>query len=721
MPGADNTANDASSLDFLATTPPFQAGTWRVEPARLLLRQAGSEHRLEPRVMALLVVLARSAGGVVTRKDLLDLVWADAVVGGDALTGAVSKLRRALDPPIKEAAEEAAGVSAIDTIPKLGYRLQLPVTWQAGAEASVNTPVPEHSPGGQPRRRLHTATILAAAVLVGLVGLGAWFFGSRPATGAPSRSAPPEIRPVTSFPGIEVQPAVAPGGADRIAFAWQGAGQDNWDVYVIVRGTSTPMRLTDDPGIDREPAWSPDGRHLAYLHFDDEGLCSIYRVSALGGPPRRVAACGGRAESLSWAPDGKRLLYAVRPGAGEPFRIVSLSLSEGTRLELTSPPPGSLGDLRARYSPDGKTLAFIRSPIHGVEDIFLHPPGQPEPERLTADNLKIHGMDWARDGRTLVFSSNRAGLFSLWRIARSGGEPTWIGITGGDVDAPSIGAAGFIAYEQWRDETNIYRLDPRTGDKAEVVRSTHWDFDPAVSPGSQRLAFVSDRSGSSEIWVSDAGRLRKMTDFGGPYVTAPSWDPTGRRIAFEARVNGNGDVYLLDGNELEPRRVTLAAARDAVPSWSRNGERLYFASRRSGSWQIHTISPDGGDPRQLTTAGGFLAQETGDGQWVLFSKHDQPGLFRMPVGGGAERQVIADLNPVDRGQWVATHEAIYVVRHSPDGPTVLVGYDLDGSNRRDVGSLDRVAFNSRLAAGEDGQILFSRVDRWESDIHLASL
>lgn len=720
MPSASPLPEIDPILRFLAGTPELEVGAWRVVPRSLRLARDDEEERLEPRVMALLVVLARNAGTAVTRNELLDTVWSDVIVGDDALNSAVSKLRRALNGG-------SASETYIETIPKVGYRLVASVDWKAGGQPDATESDELRRAEGVPsrvdrRKRWPRLLVAAGAVAVAVTAGAVWVVSSNVAPPAPDPSSS-GARPVTTFPGLEVDPALAPGGtADRVAFAWRGESGENWDIYVVVPGAGDPLRLTEHPGSDHHPAWSPDGRHLAFLRYDG-GECSIHRVGALGGDERRIADCGGHAESLTWASDGDRLVYALRPAPDEPFRIVALRLDDLERRELTTPPDGSVGDLKAALSPDGSTLAFIRSPILGVEDIHLMD-ADGGGRRLTADNLKIHGFDWTPDGRHLVFSSNRGGLFSLWRIPVGGGDPAWLGVSGGDLNAPSVGEGGRIAYEQWKDETNIYHIDLEGREARPVVTSTRWDWHPAVSPDGERLAFVSDRSGSAEVWVTgiDRGTPRQRTEFGGPYVTAPRWDPSGERLAFEARADGNADIYVLASEDLQPRRLTAAAARDTVPTWSRDGEWVYFASDRSGSWQIWKVLAAGGEPVRITRNGGFLAQETTDGRWLLYSKHGAPGIHRMPVEGGPVERLIDDLDPIDRHQWTVTGTAIYSLYRPVFDRPVLVRYDLSGDDRREIGPVGELSYNSGLEVGPDDEFAFvTRVDRWESDILLVDL
>ena len=107
-------------MDALSTTASFYVGEWLVDPSSNTIVQGGESKHIEPKAMQVLSLLAASAGQVVTRVELEDVVWANMIVGPDALTNTVIKLRRALG-------DEAKNSRFIETIPKTGYRLIAPV------------------------------------------------------------------------------------------------------------------------------------------------------------------------------------------------------------------------------------------------------------------------------------------------------------------------------------------------------------------------------------------------------------------------------------------------------------------------------------------------------------------------------------------------------------------------------------------------------------------
>src|SRR4030095_4427479 len=144
------------------------------------------------------------------------------------------------------------------------------------AQESRRDGVPQataHLPPGSWRRWI---TVLAGAIV--LAGGATYVLGP----GAPAM----RVVPATTFSGIERDPALSPD-AKQLAFSWNGEKEDNFDIYVKLVDTGTPLRLTTHAARDYGPAWSPDGRFVAFCRDGPDG--GVFIVPALGGAERRVA------------------------------------------------------------------------------------------------------------------------------------------------------------------------------------------------------------------------------------------------------------------------------------------------------------------------------------------------------------------------------------------------------------------------------------------------
>jgi Tol biopolymer transport system component len=155
-------------------------------------------------------------------------------------------------------------------------------------------------------------------------------------------------------------------------------------------------------------------------------------IPALGGAERKLGDVApytlGRGCGLSWSSDGKYLALVDINAPREPYSLFLVSVETGDKRKLTSPPTQYFGDLRHRFSPDGKTLAFVRcSALYSNEicGLAVTSDGTPlgETRRLTYDGRGIEGLDWTADGRRIVYSSGHFSSTNLLLIPASGGAP----------------------------------------------------------------------------------------------------------------------------------------------------------------------------------------------------------------------------------------------------------------------------------------------------------
>jgi Tol biopolymer transport system component len=513
--------------------------------------------------------------------------------------------------------------------------------------------------------------LAGAAVLVVAVGFGLWFL-------RPASHAVPRTVPLTSYPGRQVTPALSPDGK-QVAFAWDGEQGGNFDIYVKLVDAGTPLRLTSNPANELAPAWSPDGRYIAFCQ-EFSNHVEIWMIPALGGAERKLgesAVCGG----LSWSPDGKFLALVDKNAHGEPYSIFLLSVETGDKRRLTSSPAEYIGDVGPRFSPDGKTLAFLRSSSTLSADIYVlpvTPDGRSlgDPRRLTHDDRSIFAGDWTADGRRIVYSSDQPVSINLWTIPASGGTPERLTVGGENASDLSVSRVGSrLVYQRDVVDLNIWRIPgPSSYDRKSVpsrlIASTQVDEEPQFSPDGKRIAFTSSRSGSYEVWICDReGRNPvQLTSSNGPQLGSPRWSPDSRWIAFDSPKEGNSDIYVISADGGQQRRLTSGPSNNVRPSWSRDGRWIYFGSNRSGVSQIWKEPAAGGAAVQVTRSGGEEAFESADGKFVYLAKLGVTGIWRVPVEGAEESQV---LDGAKENLWMLSDEGIcFFDLKNPTGPAL---------------------------------------------------
>jgi len=674
--------------------PPFVLGEWCVEPSLnqlTRLARGSASQRITPKAMEVLLVLVSRGGELVTREELLASVWSDVHVQEEVLTRAVADLRKALDDDRKDP-------RYIETIPKRGYRVIAAVT-------------PADRSSSRWRFPLWAGGVLAAAAVASVLALGSHDADLEEALAL-------EGRPLTTLPGREIQPALSPDGA-RVAFVWQGASGDNWDLYVKTLSEETLTRLTEDPDVDLAPSWSPDGKRIAFARYPAMGDCRILEVDALGGTERELGSCGkSQNPDLVWSPDGRYLAFSDRESDAESFGIYLFAPATGEKRKLVSPGGQHWGDKDPAFSPDGRWVAFTRSVSMNTQDVYRIEVDGGEPQRVTFDGREVRGVAFTLDGGNLVVSSARSGTLGLWRFPLGEGPPARLVFAGGTPRAPEIGSRGELLFEErWRD-SDIEALALGVTDAAPepLLVSTHEDREPALSLDASRIAFVSSRSGSPEIWASDVsgGSARRLTSFGGPQVGAPSWSPDGRLIVFDARPEGHADLFSISTDGGTPEPIAPSPANEVAPVFSPDGSEVLFGSDRSGTWQIWSSERE----TPLTSDGGYAGRFFGDGTTLYFTKFDSPGLHRLDLESGAEAKVAGTETLADSVAWTLDASTLWFLG-AESGEIQLYQMDLPSGALSNLRTLDADPGGGLELDPTRKRLLFSRVVRSESDLVLA--
>jgi Tol biopolymer transport system component len=578
-------------------------------------------------------------------------------------------------------------------------------------------------------RRRPWSWIWAGAALVLSLCVLFWRAHSSISDTAQSDKANLELRPIplTSYLGMETSPALSPDGT-QVAFSWEGERRDNRDIYVKLFDMANPVRLTTDPGSDDEPAWAPDGRRIAFIRTEKSPRprATIRIAQVFGGPEQEVTELAPeecyKHGTLSWSPDGEWLAFADKAKEDDPFSLYIVSTETGEKRKITSVGTGFYGDAVPAFSPDGKSLAFVRLRNYSIGDVYVMPVAARQPRQLTHDGAAFFGLSWTADGKELVFSSDRTGDARLWRIAASGGTPRpLLGIGGPDFAGGVSISRHRLVFAREISDQNIWKVAVRGSNMAapptQLIASTRDDMNPQPSPDGKRIAFCSNRSGSMEIWVSGSDGLNaiQVTSIGHGENEWPTWSPNGEFIAFNSNISGTYDIYVVNSRGGKPRALTTSASLDCAPSWSRNGKWIYYQSNRSGTFQIWKIPAQGGTPIQVTKRGGARPEVSGDGKFIYYAQPD--GIWRVPADGGEETLVVLDGIPEsDYGHWAEANGGLYFLARNNSRATLKF---LNFETRRisAIMPVEKPWDVSALAVSPDGHsIYFDQIDESGSDL-----
>jgi len=705
---------------------PFSIRQWLIEPQLNKVSGPTGSFSIEPRTMKVLVLLAQETPGVVTREQIMDVVWEGSIVTEHSLTIAISDLRKIFGDDPKSPA-------VIETIRGVGYRLIAPVVEGSAVAPSrvdiAQTPtlsVPHQGDGialasTPPGSRIPREAVWGIALLALLVIAAGFFFW-------PSQDhlAIQKIQPLTTMAGVELSPVFSPDSR-RVAFVAFPDTGGIADIFIKQMGANTPVRFTDERGAELLPTWSPDGQFIIYQAYGQTG-CALYKKPSFGGSSMKLREISCQLSGMSWSPAGNAFVLSMYDGDLGANRLYEMSLEDYELLPITTPTAPINGDLSPRFSPDGQNLAFLRN-IDGVtQDLYLinWQEIEVEPLRLTHDEVQITGFDWAADGEAMVFASRREEQNGIWYMElKKPNQPTLIrAISVEDPGSVALAPSGKqLIYTDWTFDVNIWRksLSNETSVLQPALVSTRTDFHPHISSRG-KVAFISSRTGTNEVWVSDldGNNVFQVTSLSSKSTRHPVWSPDGTMIAFDSHSNGHTDIFVVDAEGGMPRQITTEKSRDVRPTWSRDGQQVYFSSNRTGAWQLWKYSLIDETVTQVTEGGGTVGWETQAGDKILYIKYDSTGVWEKSFEDGSERLLLnADPSFIS----LAGNHVYYIAPMNSVSSYSIMRYDLNNQDTEKVAVIPNKPYNffSRwgFAISPDEQWLYvSQIDKSESDLML---
>jgi len=588
-------------------------------------------------------------------------------------------------------------------------------------------------------RRSLAPWLTAAVAALALLAAG-WFYREK-AQG--NKSGPVTFLRLTDFAGLEESPAFSPDGRS-VVFVSDSSGSRQ--IYIRLLAGGPPLQITHDAGAHLEPRWSQDSASVIYYTPPPEGDAqgTLWEVSALGGPPRRLES------SLSGADvsrDGKRLTF-FRLGNRQ-MQLVACD-RDGSNARVVTQAPVSFSYRKPRWSPDDRSIAFLHSRENWADDVYVVRADGGDAKQISDDNTLMSGLAWLSDG-SILYSSARGSTvlylptMHLWRISASGGPTQQVTFGEAGDESPDVDRDGRIVVSRRHMQFDIWKF-PTGGDPAEnvrrAVRITHQTGQvqtPTLSPDDQKMAYLSDNGGHGNLWVMNlrTGETRQITFEKSPskIMGAPIWSPDGSYITFatnQPELMGRGVGYWLvrpDGSGLRS-----LVPEGAWVAWSGDSKWIYYADsspvRPTGSFRLLKTPVDGGPPvvvRSDNARGPALAPD-GSALYYVVPLENLNGLLdyelRVARPENAESVLLARISGARVPIWQGLHPVI-----SRDGRSLAM--PLDGDVGTDLWTIPtaggklqpitilaprRTFIARRISWSADGKWIFAAVGEGDADI-----
>ncbi|MGE5814134.1 MAG: hypothetical protein ACM36C_06580, partial [Acidobacteriota bacterium] len=498
------------------------------------------------------------------------------------------------------------------------------------------------------------AAVLAATALV------------LPWTAAPSD---PQVRfdkfvPFATDAGYQGSPAWSPDGK---AIAYEAEVDGVVQIFTRTLGAAMRTKVTNSPFDCYNPTWSSDG--YIYYHSLARDTDALWRISPVGAAPEMLIAGASRS---TISPDGKTVFF-TRPGStADGNEIWYASPPDAEPRRFTRGPFSERGGTSAtlKFSPDGsKLLVWLgwtqRSPAAFWE--VPMPDGEPRQvlPGLTGPGTIPVKFAWLPDDQHIIVTRSDGPTPGnhLWLADTRENQLVPVTATPGNESSPSVSPDGArVAFTWEATDFDLFEVPLDGAPIRPFLSSTRNEFDPAASPASTQFAYVTDRSGGLQIWLQNVeGYLQQPlvteADFGGlasMAVGSLAFSPDGTKLAFQ-RASSATESDLAGGS-----RVWITSTTGGKPL-------PISRSERSQPFEdAPTWSPDG--------------------EWVAYinAVPGQVQLLKQQVGSRAAPVVLVKSGIpifVARPQW--SPDGAWILCETVDGLSLVAP---DGMRSRVIGS-----------------------------------
>ena len=550
------------------------------------------------------------------------------------------------------------------------------------------TPVPRE---GILQRRVPLSGVLAVgALLTAVAATWFWLATGEPSADLLSRS---KLTRLTTGVGLTTTPALSFDG-NLVAYACDRGDEDNLDIWMQQVSGGPAVRLTEDPAADHRPAFSPDGKTIAF-QSDREGG-GVYVIPTLGGRPRLVVRGGQRPR---FSRDGRSITYYAGPPSSLKGTTVHVVSSDGGE------PRALVSDFEVSampiWAPDSRHVLFWGNRPGEPPDIWRvqteggSPVATGAAASLRDEGLNLISLDgWAASGDYVVFSGIVEDSVNLWRLPVSSGS-SW-GISrrperltlGVDEREASVGPDGRIVFTTSVRRINLWRLPLsvndglRPGTMERLTDGATADFSPDVTLDGARVSFRSGRSGNIDAWIQDV-RTRRQTPLttNAAAESAPRLNHDGSQVVFSTVENGQRPMYTVNADTGLARKICDHCG--PPHGWTADGGRIVYQHVERKKSAIHLLDLATGEHGPIarhTDFPLFAARLSRDDQWLAFKGDvtiDRTQIFvaGMPSGKSIPQAPI----PVDK--WIpvsGTETWDDLPRWSPNGKLIYFTSDRDG-------------------------------------------
>lgn len=532
---------------------------WQFDSAKQALKSGRLIVRLEPMQAELLLYFCQNPSLIIHRDELIEKVWHGHIITENAVNKVIAKLRKSLG-------DNAQNASFIVTYPKKGYKFIADVKDKSPNKNSIY------------RKRLIRVVVSIVVVL---------FIGMKIAVVSFNKEGIyfNKVTALTRGGGEEYEPAISPNG---LYLSYSALENNTYHLYIKNLRTGITTKISDGIGNAGGSNWSFDGKQLIYLYTFKQ-QCELRLMNIKKGiviSEKRIHNCPANSYGSAIFTHRKdQIIYAERMHVDQPYYLYSLNLSKSIKIKLNQPKTIKGGNSQFDLHPIENKL-LISSPDHqqwlGFYQLDLD---TGKLDFLFKKNQYLCCAIWNHQGDKVITMGHHP-AYGLIEMSLDGKEVNSIYEAVHQVGSPvRVEFNKTYAYSGGNYDYNIDYYNHNSKQQLQTINSSVIDELPNLSMDGQLLAFLSRRSGTSQVWTKNlaTGSLKQLTKFNEHEKHYDlKWSPDNK---FLAVLISNG-IRIVNVNSGDNKLLKLPQQEIRGMSWFDN-DYIAYSLRYNNNWQVY--------------------------------------------------------------------------------------------------------------------------------------
>ena len=639
---------------------------WIFDPSTKSLRKDdGTDETvtLENKQCLLLQFLIENHSQVVNRDQLIETVWFGRIVEELTINAVVSRLRKVLGGEKND---------YIKTHPKIGYSLVSEIKFiekEIVEPETIKISVPESSASDLTHKMRFSKNAITSFIAIGFIIILVSFiiFQNKGINSTPTSNISNSVTPLplTYQEGWELSADLSPDGK-LLAFVHKATPSSNMQVMVKNLQTNKVISI-ESKHYTTSPKWSKNGDTLFYQDFVN-GQCFIKSTSVKDDlsikKSNLITSCGNVLSMSPLAINEDSLFFSYKESDTEPFVIKRFNLITKQKETLTAPPIKHYGDYSLSVDTSGQKLAFIRSITSTKHELMYLNLNTSEVKFLTRFSHLPYQIDWNPTANSVVFVNENYTLSSI-NINSLKVKPLFQSTE--QILAPNILSKNELLLIIGNFyTTNINQLDLTIDNSTPsvLISSSFNDYGATHSRGSEEtIAFISDRSGKDQIWISNKNEVFQLTHFDDAHLISDlklSYD------ASQLLYTKNHQLFSIDVKSKKINEITKSNEYIKSPIWlCKSKESLLTVFHSKGESNLYLINTRNSTREKLHSSINSVKADCVNNQYYV-SKPGIDNIFKLTKHWQIELDAYQDINThfADSIEWEVYENHLYYTKNN---------------------------------------------------------